>query len=96
MAGSLKLQPDDRPRYSLGIRLSSDDAVGSRWKFARRFAKGIRKLVGNAKGDRREEDEDLPQDYRKLPDYAGWMPVYLKKKDSKVDVGYWRRTTIKL
>ncbi|RWW77027.1 hypothetical protein BHE74_00014837 [Ensete ventricosum] len=34
----------------------SDDAVGSRWKFARRFAKGIGKLTGNMKGDHREED----------------------------------------
>ncbi|RWW45805.1 hypothetical protein BHE74_00048321 [Ensete ventricosum] len=40
----------------LGIRPSSDNAVGSRRKFARRFAKGIRKLIGNAKGDRRKED----------------------------------------
>ncbi|RWV85219.1 hypothetical protein GW17_00053006 [Ensete ventricosum] len=56
MAGSMKLQPDDGPRYNLGIRLSSDDAVGSPWKFARRFAKGIEKLAGNAKGDRRKKD----------------------------------------
>ncbi|RRT33188.1 hypothetical protein B296_00042312 [Ensete ventricosum] len=40
----------------LGIGSSSDDAVGSHWKFTRRFAEGIGKLVGNAKGDRREED----------------------------------------
>ncbi|RRT47182.1 hypothetical protein B296_00016995 [Ensete ventricosum] len=36
-----------------------DDVVGSHWKFARRFAgkfEGIRKLVGNAKGDYRKED----------------------------------------
>ncbi|RWV79345.1 hypothetical protein GW17_00059531 [Ensete ventricosum] len=30
--------------------------MGSRRKFARRFAEGIRKLDRNAKGDRREED----------------------------------------
>ncbi|RZR71567.1 hypothetical protein BHM03_00005908 [Ensete ventricosum] len=30
--------------------------MGSRRKFARRFAEGIGKLVGNAKGDCREED----------------------------------------
>ncbi|RZR93541.1 hypothetical protein BHM03_00022062, partial [Ensete ventricosum] len=56
MAGSMKLQPDDGPRYSLGIGPSSDDAVRSHRKFARRFAEGIEKLARNAKGDRREED----------------------------------------
>ncbi|RWW54861.1 hypothetical protein BHE74_00038528, partial [Ensete ventricosum] len=30
--------------------------VGSRWKFTMRFAEGIGKLTGNAKGDRRKED----------------------------------------
>ncbi|RRT66212.1 hypothetical protein B296_00037774 [Ensete ventricosum] len=30
--------------------------MGSRQKFAKRFIKGIRKLIGNAKGDCREED----------------------------------------
>ncbi|RRT37976.1 hypothetical protein B296_00029684 [Ensete ventricosum] len=55
MAGSMKLQPDDGLRYSLGIGPSSD-AVGSNQKFFRRFAKGIRKLAGNSKGDRRKED----------------------------------------
>ncbi|RZS28887.1 hypothetical protein BHM03_00062537, partial [Ensete ventricosum] len=34
----------------------SDDAVGSRGKFTRRFAEGIGKLIGNAKGDHRKED----------------------------------------
>ncbi|RRT75239.1 hypothetical protein B296_00026825 [Ensete ventricosum] len=56
MAGSRKLQPDDTPRQSLGIGPSSDNAVGSRQKFARRFVEGIGKLAGNAKGDRRKED----------------------------------------
>ncbi|RWV88250.1 hypothetical protein GW17_00049684 [Ensete ventricosum] len=31
--------------------------VGSRRKFVRRFAERIRKFVGNAKGDRRKEDQ---------------------------------------
>ncbi|RZS18596.1 hypothetical protein BHM03_00050902 [Ensete ventricosum] len=53
----MELQPDDGPRYNLGIGPSSDDAVGSRRKFARRFAEGIGKLAGNAKGDRWEEDQ---------------------------------------
>ncbi|RWW50292.1 hypothetical protein BHE74_00043465 [Ensete ventricosum] len=51
----MKLQLDNGPKYNLGIRPSSDDAMGCRWKFARRFVEGIRKLAGNAKGDRREE-----------------------------------------
>ncbi|RWV78291.1 hypothetical protein GW17_00060759, partial [Ensete ventricosum] len=56
MTRSMKLQPDDGPRYSLGIGPSSDDAVGPHRKFARRFTEGIGKLTGNAKGDRWEED----------------------------------------
>ncbi|RZS22930.1 hypothetical protein BHM03_00055767 [Ensete ventricosum] len=56
MTRSINLQPDDGPRHSLGIRPSSDDELGSRLKFARRFAEGIGKLAGNAKGDRQEED----------------------------------------
>ncbi|RZR80954.1 hypothetical protein BHM03_00007082 [Ensete ventricosum] len=59
----MKLQPDDEPRKSLGIRPSSDDAVGSRRKFARRFTEGIEKLTGNAKGDRWKEDL---RTYRKI------------------------------
>ncbi|RWW38074.1 hypothetical protein BHE74_00056725 [Ensete ventricosum] len=43
--------------HDLGIGLGSDDAMGSRRKFARRFAEGIEKLVGNAKADYREEDQ---------------------------------------
>ncbi|RRT41557.1 hypothetical protein B296_00039265 [Ensete ventricosum] len=57
MAGSMKLQPDDGPRYSLGIGPSLDDMVGSRQKFARRFAEAIGKLAGNVKEDRRKEDQ---------------------------------------
>ncbi|RWW36792.1 hypothetical protein BHE74_00058155 [Ensete ventricosum] len=33
----------------------SDDEVGSRQEFTKRFTEGIRKLTGNMKGDRREE-----------------------------------------
>ncbi|RRT54839.1 hypothetical protein B296_00013131 [Ensete ventricosum] len=46
--GSMELQPDNGP--------SSDDEVGSRREFARRFAEGIGKLTGNTKGDHWEED----------------------------------------
>ncbi|RWW37372.1 hypothetical protein BHE74_00057531 [Ensete ventricosum] len=41
----------------------SNDAVGSRQKFARRFTEGIGKLAGNAKGDHRKEDQ---RTYRKI------------------------------
>ncbi|RWV93462.1 hypothetical protein GW17_00044076 [Ensete ventricosum] len=50
-----RLQPDDGPRSSLGIRSGSDDVVEPRWEFARRFAKGIRKLAGNTLGDHRKK-----------------------------------------
>ncbi|RWW76166.1 hypothetical protein BHE74_00015758 [Ensete ventricosum] len=63
MAESMKLQPDDGPRYSLGIGPSSDDTMGSHRKFARRFTEGIGKLAGNAKGDRSKEDQ---RTYRKI------------------------------
>ncbi|RWW83797.1 hypothetical protein BHE74_00007679 [Ensete ventricosum] len=50
-------------RDSLEDCRGSDDVVGSHWKFARRFAEGIGKLAGNAKGDRRKEDQ---RTYRKI------------------------------
>ncbi|RWW03881.1 hypothetical protein GW17_00032924 [Ensete ventricosum] len=55
----MELQPDDGPRSSLGIRPGSDDAVGSRREFAKRFTEGIEKLVGNLNGDHREKTEGL-------------------------------------
>ncbi|RZS00838.1 hypothetical protein BHM03_00030619, partial [Ensete ventricosum] len=48
------LQPDDRPRSSLGIEPDLDNAVGPRREFGRRFAEGIGKLAGST-----------PRDYRK-------------------------------
>ncbi|RRT34401.1 hypothetical protein B296_00048005 [Ensete ventricosum] len=72
MVGSMKLQPNDGPRYSLGIRLSSDDTVGSRRKFTRRFAEGIEKLAGNAKGDHRKEDQ---RTYRKIAGGERWLDL---------------------
>ncbi|RZS25193.1 hypothetical protein BHM03_00058357 [Ensete ventricosum] len=57
MAGSMQQQPDDGPRYNLGIGPSLDDAVGSHRKFASRFAEGIGKLAGNAKGNCQKEDQ---------------------------------------
>ncbi|RWW87805.1 hypothetical protein BHE74_00003346, partial [Ensete ventricosum] len=48
--------------------LSSDDVVGSHRRFARRFAEGIGKLVGKAKGDRWKKTGGL---VARLPEYAG-------------------------
>ncbi|RWW18341.1 hypothetical protein BHE74_00031131 [Ensete ventricosum] len=47
------------PRSSLGIGPSSDDAMGPRREFARRFAEGIRKLTRNTFGDRRRKNVKL-------------------------------------
>ncbi|RWW42431.1 hypothetical protein BHE74_00052028 [Ensete ventricosum] len=59
MSGSMELQPDNGSRSSIGIRPGSDDVVGSRREFPRRFAKGIGKLTGNMKGDHREKTRGL-------------------------------------
>ncbi|RWV78010.1 hypothetical protein GW17_00061093 [Ensete ventricosum] len=40
---------------SLGIGSGSDDAMGPRQEFTRRFAEGIGKLVGNMPGDHRKK-----------------------------------------
>ncbi|RZS24537.1 hypothetical protein BHM03_00057616 [Ensete ventricosum] len=55
MIGAIELQQDYRPRSSLGIKLGSDDEVGPHREFARRFAKGNGKLVGNTLGDRQKK-----------------------------------------
>ncbi|RZS16257.1 hypothetical protein BHM03_00048226 [Ensete ventricosum] len=52
---------NDGPRYSLGIEPSSDDAVGSHRKFAKRFAERIGKLTGKKIGGLAA----------RLPEYAG-------------------------
>ncbi|RWV93556.1 hypothetical protein GW17_00043981 [Ensete ventricosum] len=49
------VQTNDEPRSSLGIGPGSDDTVGHRREFARRFAKGIGKLARNTLGDRRKK-----------------------------------------
>ncbi|RWV77964.1 hypothetical protein GW17_00061139 [Ensete ventricosum] len=88
----MKLQPDYGPRYSLGIGPSSDDVVGSRWKFARRFVEGIGKLTGNAKGDRREEDR---RTYRKIVGVCRKGTTFVKIPVDKPPVsGYWTAHTI--
>ncbi|RWW14611.1 hypothetical protein GW17_00021605 [Ensete ventricosum] len=55
MTGAMELQPDDGKRSSLGIEPGSDDAMGSRWEFARRFTEGIGKLARNTLGDHRKK-----------------------------------------
>ncbi|RRT69348.1 hypothetical protein B296_00006492 [Ensete ventricosum] len=54
MIGEMELQPDDGPRSSLGIGPGSDNVVGPRREFTRRFAEGIGKLAENTPGDRRK------------------------------------------
>ncbi|RZS28555.1 hypothetical protein BHM03_00062162 [Ensete ventricosum] len=66
---AIELWPNDVPRSSLGIKLGSDDAVRPRYEFARRFAKGIGKLVGNTSGDHRKKTEYSPQECRGLLDW---------------------------
>ncbi|RWW13184.1 hypothetical protein BHE74_00034865 [Ensete ventricosum] len=46
-----RLAGNDGPRSSLGIKPSSDDVVGHRREFARRFTEGIGKFTGNTKRD---------------------------------------------
>ncbi|RRT64374.1 hypothetical protein B296_00004326 [Ensete ventricosum] len=67
--GLMELQPDNGLRSNLGIRLGSDDAVGSHREFARRFTKGIGKLIGNMREIIERSPEDLPQEYRRLLDW---------------------------
>ncbi|RWV94534.1 hypothetical protein GW17_00042918 [Ensete ventricosum] len=51
----MELQPDDRPRSSLGIGPGLNDAVEPRKEFARRFVEGIGKLTENTPGDHRKK-----------------------------------------
>ncbi|RWW36404.1 hypothetical protein BHE74_00058582, partial [Ensete ventricosum] len=57
----------NRPRSSLGIRPGSNDVVGFRREFARRFTEGIRKLTGNTSGDHRE-DRNTNHKYAEVSD----------------------------
>ncbi|RRT37229.1 hypothetical protein B296_00054457, partial [Ensete ventricosum] len=50
----MELQPNDGPRSNLGIGPSSNDVVGPRWEFPRRFVEGIGKLTGNMLRDYRK------------------------------------------
>ncbi|RWW07347.1 hypothetical protein BHE74_00006478 [Ensete ventricosum] len=51
----MELRPYDGPRSNLGIGLGSDDAVGPRREFARRFTKTIEKLNGNIPRDHQKK-----------------------------------------
>ncbi|RWW32346.1 hypothetical protein GW17_00002982 [Ensete ventricosum] len=75
MTGAMKLQPDDEPRSSLGIRSSSDDAVGSRRHSLGDSLKGLRSSLGTRReiGERRPEDS--AQEYRRLLDWLESTPV---------------------
>ncbi|RZR88283.1 hypothetical protein BHM03_00015826 [Ensete ventricosum] len=65
--GDMELSLEDKAGLKkvglLGIGPGSDDVVGSRRKFARRFTEEIEKLAGNMKGDCREKDR---RTYRKI------------------------------
>ncbi|RZR80297.1 hypothetical protein BHM03_00006298 [Ensete ventricosum] len=73
MTGSMKLQPDDGPRYNLSIEPSSDNAMRSRCKFTRRFTRGIGKLAVNAKGDHRKEDQRTCRKITRVYGIGFWL-----------------------
>ncbi|RRT77886.1 hypothetical protein B296_00010244 [Ensete ventricosum] len=68
----MKLLPNNGPRSSLGIGSGSDDAMGFRREFARRFAEGIGKLTGNTSGDHRKKTKRLTA---RIPNAAGLAGV---------------------
>ncbi|RWW43081.1 hypothetical protein BHE74_00051301, partial [Ensete ventricosum] len=51
-----KEEEEKEEKGKKGLWLCSDDVVGSRRKFAKRFIERTEKLAGNAKGDRWKED----------------------------------------
>ncbi|RWV87396.1 hypothetical protein GW17_00050605 [Ensete ventricosum] len=63
MTRSMKLQLNDGPRSSLSIGSGFGRCGGFRWEFARRFAEGIGKLVGNTPGDHQGEDQKTYHKY---------------------------------
>ncbi|RRT80187.1 hypothetical protein B296_00005303 [Ensete ventricosum] len=69
----MELQPDDEPRLSLGIRPGSDDAVGSRREFARRFTEGIEKLAGNTPRDHWNKIGRLTARMPEAVGLTGWL-----------------------
>ncbi|RRT44384.1 hypothetical protein B296_00039474 [Ensete ventricosum] len=59
-----------------------------RWHLARRFAEGIGKLVGNAKGDRRKEDQ---RTCRKI--VGGYRSMRECRRVNRPDDSWTARTT---
>ncbi|RZS11650.1 hypothetical protein BHM03_00043008 [Ensete ventricosum] len=76
----MKLQLDNGPRSSLGIRLSLDNAVGPRREFARRFAERIGKLAGNMTGDCRKKTRRLTVRIQEAARLAGYQSLRLEIK----------------
>ncbi|RRT45283.1 hypothetical protein B296_00031415 [Ensete ventricosum] len=85
MTGAMELQPNDWPRSSLSIRPGFIRCSGISPKFARRFAEGIRKLVGNTSGDHRKKIERLTA---RMPEAAGLAGgLVFTQRRSVVDTG---------
>ncbi|RZS16067.1 hypothetical protein BHM03_00048008 [Ensete ventricosum] len=55
----------------MGIGPGSDDVVGYRRKFARRFVGGIRKLTGNTSGDRQKKSRRITVRMPEVTELAG-------------------------
>ncbi|RRT35643.1 hypothetical protein B296_00032622 [Ensete ventricosum] len=92
MTGAIELQPDDGPRSSLGIGPGSDDAMGPRQEFARRFTEGIRKLAGNTLGDRRKKTIGLVARMSEATDFTrvGTTSYSPPSLCARVVRSYWR------
>ncbi|RRT31599.1 hypothetical protein B296_00052393 [Ensete ventricosum] len=73
----MKLQSDNGPRSSLGIRPGLDDIVGPRREFARRFAEGIEKLAGSKHTGRSPEEDRMtcPKNARGYRTGGSWVLV---------------------
>ncbi|RRT58440.1 hypothetical protein GW17_00060205 [Ensete ventricosum] len=74
----MELQPDDRPRSSLGIGPGSDDAVGSCRSSLGYSPKGSGSLLGTPQAIARRRLEDSSQECRRLPD---WWEVWSSPKE---------------
>ncbi|RRT77889.1 hypothetical protein B296_00002975 [Ensete ventricosum] len=72
----MELQPDYRPRLNLGIGPGS---------YVRRFAEGIRKLVGNTPGDHRKKTIGLAARMSKTAGLCGRFGLHPKK----IGTGRW-------
>ncbi|RZR83784.1 hypothetical protein BHM03_00010488 [Ensete ventricosum] len=83
----MKLQSDNGPRSSLGIGPGSDNAVGSRWEFAKRFAEGVGKLVGNMKGDHQKKTGGLAARMLEATGLAKVGPKLSLCDDQQLSVG---------